>query len=89
MTQTARRFLTLEEVADRLRITGKDQRRSVRELFRKHGVPIIRKRNSLVSEEQFESLVEAMTGSLSGNAVGSITPGARSVSVRRVALERP
>lgn len=83
MNESARRLLTLEEVADRLRIEGKDRRRSVRELFRKYDVPIIRKKNSLVSEEQFKALVKAMTFSLSGNAVGSITSGARSVSVPR------
>jgi hypothetical protein len=77
--------LTLAEVADRLRVAGQDCERSVRRLFDRHGINILRPnhRTFLVTERQYAALLEAMTCSPSESAAKSITSGARSVLVVR------
>ncbi len=78
------RPLTLSEVADLLRYDGKDRERSVRRLFRKYGVSIIRRdRNTfLVLPNQYKALMEAMTCSPSEDAVAFGTVEVQSVSAR-------
>src|ERR1700757_1600543 len=78
---------TLDEVADHLRYVGGDRERSVRRLFQRYGVPLLRRDRGtfLVSAQQFAALLEAMNCSASGNEVGSTTSVARSASVAKPA----
>lgn len=76
-------LLTLEEVAVRMKIEGKDPARTVRNLFRKHCVPIVDlgKNKARVTEAQYSALVEKRTCLQSENAAISGTSAARYVSV--------
>ncbi len=78
------RPLTLSEVADLLRYDGKDRERSVRRLFRKYGVSIIRRdRNTfLVLPEQYKALMEKMTCLPSEDEVACGTVEVQSVSAK-------
>jgi hypothetical protein len=74
-------LVPLEVVADRLCYTGSDRERSVRRLFSRHGVPIIRRGRGIyfVTELQYAALIEAMTTfSPSGSAAKNSTSGGRS-----------
>ena len=82
---TDSRLLTLTEVADILRYEGKDRERSVRRLFDRLGVPMLRRdRNTyLVTEQQLDTIRKAITCSQSENEAGFTTAAARSVLVKR------
>jgi len=56
-------LLPLTTIADRLHYVGIDRERSVRRLFAKYSVPIVKRgRGSyFVTEQQYEELIEAMT----------------------------
>jgi len=74
---------TLTEIADLLRYTGNDRERSVRRLFQRYGVSIMRRDRGtfLATDQQLAALLEAMKCSQSANAAKSGTAAARSVSV--------
>src|SRR5262245_10101186 len=74
---------TLEEIADLLRYTGRDRARSVRRLFERCRISLLRRDRStfLATEHQLETLLEALTCSPSESAAGSTTSVARSASV--------
>ena len=82
---TRARLYTLAEVADDLRYEGKDRERSVRRLFDRLGVPMLRRdRNTyLVTEQQLDTIRKAITCSQSENEADFIIAAARSVSVKR------
>ena len=71
------KLYTLAEIADHLRYTGCDRERSVRRLFDRYGVPVLRRDRStfLVTEKQLASLLEAMECSPSENAADLAYPG--------------
>src|SRR5215510_15060111 len=76
------RLLSPAIVADRLYYTGRDRERSVRRLFARHSIPIIRRGRGayFVTELQYAALIEAMTTcSPSGSAARTSTSGGRSV----------
>ena len=74
-------FFTLGEIADEFRYTGRDRERSVRRLFLRLGIPLLRRDRAtfLVTEEQRSSLIEAMKCSPYADAEKSGTSGARFV----------
>jgi hypothetical protein len=76
---------TLAEVAERLRYAGYDRERSVRRLFERHKIPLLRRdyHTFLVSADQFAALLEAMRCSRSENEARSGTPVVRSEWVNR------
>ncbi|MBV8049670.1 MAG: hypothetical protein JOZ80_00700 [Acidobacteriaceae bacterium] len=78
---------TLDEVADYLRYSGRDRQRSVRRLFERHRIPLLRRDRGtfLVSDGELAALVEAMKCSPSASAAGSTTSVGRSVSVAKPA----
>jgi hypothetical protein len=79
------RLYTLSEVADRLRIDGRDRERSVRRLFERHRIGIMRlgSRSFLVAERQYAALLEAMTCLRSESVAKSIMSAERSVLVAK------
>ena len=74
---------TLAEVADDLRYTGTDRERSVRRLFQRYRIPILRRDRGtfLATDQQLAARLEAMKCSPSESAVESGTSVARSVLV--------
>ena len=79
-------LLPLTTIADRLHYVGIDRERSVRRLFAKYSVPIVKRgRGSyFVTEQQYEALIEAMTiCSTSGGAAKISTSVGRSVWVAK------
>src|SRR6516164_6610342 len=78
---------TLDEVAGHLRYEGRDRERSVRRLFQRHRIPLVRRDRGtfLVSDGELAALVEAMKCSPSESAAGSTTSAARSASVAKPA----
>jgi len=80
---TTSELLPLSTIADRLHYTGRDRERSVRRLFVRHRVPIIKRGRGayLVTEGQFAKLIEKMTTCLpSGVEAKTSISVARSVS---------
>jgi hypothetical protein len=75
-------LLTMADVADRQRFTGRDRERSAKRLIRRNGIPHVeRGRTWLLTESQYELLLETMTScSPYESAAKSITAAARSVS---------
>jgi hypothetical protein len=76
-------MLTLATIADRLQMRGSDRERSVRRLFVRHKVPIVKRcRGYLATEEQYKALIEAMTtcSPSDGARAGSSMSVVRSVS---------
>jgi hypothetical protein len=75
-------LLPLGAIADRLNYVGRDRERSVRRLFAKLGVPIVKRSRGVyfVTEEQYEALIEAMTCSPSEGAAKISICAGRSVS---------
>src|SRR6478609_1231255 len=73
---------TLAEIADRLRYSGSDRERSVRRLFQKHKIGIVRRDRGtyLVSETQYATLLEAISCSRLGSAENTSTAAVGSVS---------
>jgi TilS substrate C-terminal domain len=80
------RLYTLDEVADQLRYAGRDRERSVRRLFGRHHIPLLRRDRStfLVAEQQLAALMEAMKCSQSENEGVFGTSVVRSVSARKL-----
>src|SRR6516165_5464760 len=79
-------LLTLTTIADRLQYAGRDRERSVRRLFARHRVPIIKRSRGVyfVTEQQYTALLEAMTTcSHSGSADRNFMYVALSVSGSR------
>ena len=76
------RLRTLKEVADDLHYRGIDRERSVRRLFARMGIKILRPSRGiyLVTDLQFEQLIEAMTCLPCGSAEEIGTSVVRSVS---------
>src|SRR5262249_2718187 len=73
----------LSTIADRLHYTGRDRERSVRRLFERHRVSIIKRSRGayFVTEWQYAALIEKMTTCLpSGAEARTTTSGVRSVS---------
>src|SRR4051812_19245015 len=81
--QTDEALLTLGEIADRLRLTGRDRERTVRRCFKRYGISLIRRgaRSFLATQQQYAALLEAMECSHSGSEGVSGTSVARSVLV--------
>jgi hypothetical protein len=81
---------TLAEIAARLRIPGRDKERTVRRLFERHHIGILRlnHRTFLVTPRQFAALLDAMTCSPSEGAAKSTTSEARSALVVRRASSK-
>src|SRR6266446_837475 len=81
------KLFTIAEVADLLRYTGRDRERSVRRLFERCRIPLLRRDRGtfLATEEQVEGLLEAMKCSPSESAAGSTTSVGRSGSVAKPA----
>jgi hypothetical protein len=79
------KLYTLAEVADDLRYSGRDRERSVRRLFLRYGVPILRRDRGtfLITDQQLTALVDAMKCSPSENVVVFGTSVARSASVAK------
>jgi hypothetical protein len=63
VTTAAEKLLSMEAVAERLQYGGRDHLRSVRRLFGRHGVPMIRRGRAayFVTEAQYAELIEKMT----------------------------
>src|SRR4029077_108738 len=63
MISASELLLPLSTIADRLHYTGRDRDRSVRRLFKRHGVPMIRRGRgaSFVTEQQYAELIEKIT----------------------------
>lgn len=80
-----RDLLTLTEVAERLRLDGRQLERAVRRLIRQHDVPVTRLgRNRLrLTEAQFTLLLERMTCSISASEASTGTAAAPSASDAR------
>src|SRR6516162_3138190 len=73
----------LSTIADRLHYTGRDRERSVRRLFERHRVSIIKRSRGayFVTEAQYAELIEKMTTcSRSGAEARTSTSAVRSVS---------
>ena len=64
------KLMTLTEIADALRYEGADRERSVRRLFERHNIPLLRRdRNTfLATEDQFAAILEVMKCSPSESA---------------------
>jgi hypothetical protein len=82
------KLYTLAEIADELRYGGSDRERSVRRLFARHGVSMVRRDRFFVTERQYTALLEAMTCSQSAGVAVSITCVARSASGARNASSK-
>lgn len=56
-------MLPLATIAERLHYSGRDRERSVRRLFQRHGVPMIKRGRGayFVTEVQYAELIEKMT----------------------------
>lgn len=78
---------TMEELADELRYTGADRVRSVRRLFQRYSIPILRRDRGtfLATDAMVAALLEAMKCSPSENGDRSGISVERSVSVVRSA----
>src|SRR4051812_12108465 len=78
-------YVPLETIADRLQYHGCDRVRSVRRLFAKHRMPVIKRgRGAYATTEQtFAALIEAMTCSPSESAANISTSAVRSVSAKK------
>ena len=78
-------FLTLAEVAELLRYAGKDRERSVRRLFARHRISLVRRDRGtfLVTPDQLRRLIEALECSPSESAEDIFMSVERSVSVRK------
>jgi hypothetical protein len=78
------KLFTLDEVATILRYIGTDRERSVRGLFRRHGITILRRDHDtwLVTEAHLATLMEALDqcSRLESDAAASITSAERSAS---------
>jgi tRNA(Ile)-lysidine synthetase-like protein len=73
-------LLPLAIIGERLHYGGRDRERSVKRLFRRYGVPMIRRgRSYFVTEQQYVELIEKMTCLPSGAEARISTSGARSV----------
>lgn len=80
----AERLLTLDEVAERLRYTGRARERSVRRLIDRLKVPHRRRgKRILLSEGDYRFLLERMKCSTSENVATSTMSEAASVSGRK------
>src|SRR2546426_3987142 len=81
------KLYTLAEVADLLRYAGRDRERSVRRLFERSRIPLLRRDRGtfLATEQQVGTLLEALKCSPCGNEDGFTTSVARSVSVAKPA----
>jgi hypothetical protein len=79
------KLYTLAEIAYELRYSGRDHERSVRRLFQRFGIQILRRDRGtfLVTEHQLAALVDAMKCSPSENVVAFGTSVARSASVAK------
>jgi hypothetical protein len=76
-------MLPLATIAERLHYSGRDWERSVRHLFRRHDVPMIKRGRGayFVTEGQYAELIEKMTTCSRSDAEANIsTSAARSVS---------
>jgi hypothetical protein len=76
-------LIPISIIADRLHYMGRDRERSVRRLFERHRVSIIKRSRGayFVTEAKYAELIEKMTTcSPSGNAANTSTSAARSVS---------
>jgi hypothetical protein len=73
---------SLATIAEWLRYEGRDRERSVRRLFARHGVRMIRRGRGVyfVTEQQFAELIEKMTCLPSDGEAKSFTSAVRSVS---------
>ena len=80
----------LSEIADALHYTGADRERSVRRIFARHGIAILRRdrRTFLVTEQQYAALLEAIKCSPSAGEADSGTSVVRSVSVAKAASSK-
>src|SRR6516165_3676956 len=81
----------LSTIADRLHYMGRDRERSVRRLFERHRVSIIKRSRGayFVTEAQYAELIEKMTTcSQSGAEARTSTSVGRSVSGRKRASSR-
>lgn len=79
-------MLTLATIAERLHYSGRDRERSVRRLFHRHGVPMIKRGRGayFVTEAQYAELIEKMTTcSRSGVEANTSTSAVRSVLGRK------
>jgi hypothetical protein len=79
------KLFTLDEVATTLRYIGTDRERSVRSLFRRHGITILRRDHDtwlVVTEAQLAMLMEALDqcSRSESDAAASITSAERSAS---------
>jgi len=84
-------LLSLATIAERLHYSGRDRVRSVRRLFARHGVSMIRRGRAayFVTEDQYAELIEKMTiCSPSGSGANTSTFAVRSVSGRRSASSK-
>jgi len=84
-------LLPLTTIADRLQYAGKDRVRSVRRLFARHDIPIIKRSRGayFTTEQQYTALIEAMIKcSPSASAANSSTSVARSVSAGKRASSK-
>ena len=81
----ALKLYTLAEVAEELRYTGRDRERSVRRLFERHAITLLRRDRGtfLVTDQQLAALLEALKCSPSENVAVSGMFAARSVSVAK------
>jgi hypothetical protein len=81
------KLYTLAEISDLLRYTGRDRERSVRRLFNRYKVPVLRRDRStfLVTQDQYDSLLEAMRCSPCGSEAGSTMSVGRCGSVAKPA----
>ena len=79
------RLIELEEIARRLKFDGTDLRRSVRRVFDRHHVPLIKRgrNNFFATEAQYALLMERMECLQSEKKANGTTVEARSVSGRR------
>src|SRR6476646_9370584 len=76
-------LIPLRTIAERLHYNGRDRERSVRRLFARHGVPMIRRGRGvyLVTEGLYVELIEKMTTcSPSGSGANTGTSAVRSES---------
>jgi hypothetical protein len=76
-------MFSLATIAERLHYSGRDRERSVRRLFMRHGVPMIRRGRGadFVTEQQYAELLEKITTCLpSGVEAKTSTSAVQSVS---------
>jgi hypothetical protein len=79
---TRRDLLSFAIIAARLHYAGSDRERSVLRLFRRHGLPFVKRSRGayFATEDQYDALIEKLTCLPSENAANISTSGARSVS---------